>query len=63
MRPRLTLPISLYDIQGIAFGILMCSLAMLFLKSAGLVTGQLAGLALLLSYVVSMDFGSFVLCG
>ncbi|MQY43483.1 YitT family protein [Epibacterium sp. SM1969] len=51
-------PISLYDIQGILFGVLMCALALLFLKSAGLVTGQLAGLALLLSYVVELNFGA-----
>lgn len=51
-------PISFYDIQGMSFGVLMCSLAMLFLKSAGLVTGQTAGLALLLSYVVELNFGA-----
>ena len=54
-------PISFYDVQGIAFGVLMCALAMLFLKSAGLVTGQLAGLALLLSYVVPLNFGALFL--
>ncbi|MBT8155945.1 YitT family protein [Epibacterium ulvae] len=54
-------PISFYDVQGISFGVLMCSLAMLFLKSAGLVTGQLAGLALLLSYVANLNFGALFL--
>ncbi len=48
---------SLFDIQGLAFGIVMTSLSVVFLKAAGLVTGQTAGIALLLSYVVPMGFG------
>ncbi len=49
--------ISLYDFQGLCFGILMASLSLLLLKGAGLVTGQTAGLALLLSYVLPINFG------
>ncbi len=45
------------DAQGLAFGIVMTSFAVLLLKSAGLVTGQLAGLSVLLSYVTGWDFG------
>ncbi|MEM6666550.1 MAG: YitT family protein [Pseudomonadota bacterium] len=46
-----------YDAQGLAFGILMASMGVTFLKAAGLVTGQTAGLAVLISYMVPMDFG------
>ncbi|WP_422369988.1 YitT family protein [Hoeflea sp.] len=49
--------IAFHDVQGIAFGILMTSLGVVFLKAAGLVTGQTAGLALLLSYVLPLGFG------
>lgn len=49
--------ISFHDVQGIVFGILMTSLGVVFLKAAGLVTGQTAGLALLLSYVLPLGFG------
>ncbi|MDO6728492.1 YitT family protein [Marinovum sp. 2_MG-2023] len=49
--------LSAFDIQGLAFGIVMISLGVLFLKSAGLVTGQTAGIALLLSYLLPLDFG------
>lgn len=51
-------PLTLFDLQGLLFGALMCSLGVLFLKSAGLVTGQTAGLALLLSYVLPFEFGT-----
>lgn len=49
--------ISVFDIQGLAFGIVMASLGVVFLKAAGLVTGQTAGIALLLSYVLPLGFG------
>ncbi|MCA0873833.1 YitT family protein [Seohaeicola saemankumensis] len=51
------LQLSIFDIQGLAFGIVMTSLSVVFLKAAGLVTGQTAGIALLLSYVLPLDFG------
>lgn len=47
----------LFDVQGLTIGVILCALGILFLKSAGLVTGQAAGLALLLSYVLPWDFG------
>ena len=50
-------PISLYDAQGLAFGVLMTSLGVTFLKAAALVTGQTAGAAVLLSYMLPLDFG------
>jgi len=49
--------ISFHDLQGLAFGVLMTSLGVVFLKAVGLVTGQTAGLALLLSYVLPFGFG------
>lgn len=49
--------ISLYDFQGLCFGVLMASLSLVLLKGAGLVTGQTAGLALLLSYALPVNFG------
>lgn len=56
-RPSFKNLISFYDLQGLCFGILLACLAMVFLKGAGLVTGQTAGLALLLSYLTSQSFG------
>lgn len=50
--------ISLYDLQGLAYGIVMTSLGVTFLKAAGLVTGQTAGLSVLLSYLLPLDFGT-----
>lgn len=50
-------PVSVFDLQGMAFGIGMASLGVVFLKAAGLVTGQTAGIALLLSYVLPYGFG------
>lgn len=53
----MTFRMSVFDVQGLAFGIVMTSLSVVFLKSAGLVTGQTAGIALLLSYILPMEFG------
>ena len=47
----------LHDAQGVAFGVVMLSLGILFLKEATLVTGQLAGLAMLLSFATPLPFG------
>jgi uncharacterized membrane-anchored protein YitT (DUF2179 family) len=53
-RPRHT---ALDDFQGIAAGVALCALSLLFLRGAGLVTGQAAGLALLLSYSSGLELG------
>jgi uncharacterized membrane-anchored protein YitT (DUF2179 family) len=53
-RPRHT-PID--DAQAIACGAMMAALGMLFLQTAGLATGQTAGLALLLSYATGWELG------
>lgn len=46
------------DAQGILVGVTMCAFGVLLLTSAGLVTGQTAGLAVLISYATGMDFGA-----
>ena len=45
------------DAQGIAFGALMCGFGVHLLTSAGLVTGQTAGLAVLIAYATGWAFG------
>ncbi len=57
MPNSLKTPISIFDLQGLAISILLMILGILLLKSCGLVTGQTAGLALLLSYGLGWSFG------
>ena len=45
------------DAQGIAFGAVMAAFSAFLLGSAGLITGQLAGLSLLLSQATGYSFG------
>lgn len=45
------------DIQGLAFGSFMAAVGVVLLRHMGFVTGQIAGLALLLSYVTGLSFG------
>lgn len=45
------------DAQGLSFGAAMCAFGVLILTGAGLVTGQTAGLAVLISYVTGYSFG------
>lgn len=45
------------DAQGLIFGTLMCALGLQFLGHAGLITGQTAGLALVISYATGWGFG------
>ncbi|MCR8726307.1 YitT family protein [Frigidibacter sp. ROC022] len=52
--PRHTL---LDDAQGLGFGSLMAAFGMHLLLSAGLVTGQTAGMAVLISYATGWAFG------
>lgn len=47
----------LEDAQGLVFGTVMCGFALHLLTSAGLVTGQTAGLAVLISYATGWAFG------
>ncbi|WP_321363954.1 YitT family protein [uncultured Celeribacter sp.] len=45
------------DLQGYIFGTSMCAFALVMLRSLGLITGQMAGLAVLISYVSGLPFG------
>jgi uncharacterized membrane-anchored protein YitT (DUF2179 family) len=45
------------DAQGLAFGSFMASVGVLLLTHLGLVTGQTAGLALLIAYATGWGFG------
>lgn len=48
---------ALADAQGLLFGTTMASFAMMLLTHLGLITGQTAGLAVLISYVTGHSFG------
>lgn len=45
------------DIQGLSFGVFACSLGVVFLTQLGFLTGQTAGLALIMSYTLGLNFG------
>lgn len=45
------------DAQAFVLGAAMCALGIEFLRANGLVTGQTAGLAVLMSYVTPLSFG------
>lgn len=45
------------DVQGILTGTFLCAIAIIPLTSLGLVTGQTAGFAILLSYTTGYSFG------
>ncbi len=45
------------DAQGLIFGAAMCAFGVHILTSAGLVTGQTAGLAVLIAYATGWSFG------
>lgn len=47
----------LEDTQGLMFGSFLCAASMVLLTHMGLVTGQTAGLAVLISYVTGYSFG------
>ncbi|MFN3845825.1 MAG: YitT family protein [Paracoccaceae bacterium] len=45
------------DAQGLGLGVFLCTLGLQFLTHAGLITGQTAGIAVILSYVTGWGFG------
>lgn len=47
----------LEDVQGLATGTVMCSMGLVILTHLGLVTGQTAGLAVVISYLTGGSFG------
>ncbi len=48
----------LEDLQGLGLGVFLCAFALQFLTYAGLITGQTAGIAVILSYVTGWSFGA-----
>lgn len=46
------------DAQGLAFGVFMCGIGVHLLTSLGLITGQTAGLAVIISYLTDWSFGA-----
>lgn len=45
------------DVQGLGLGVFMCGLGIHLLTQVGLITGQTAGLAVILSYLTGYSFG------
>lgn len=45
------------DVQGIGLGVLLCSVAIHILTHLGLITGQTAGIAAIISYLSGWSFG------
>ncbi|WP_417249227.1 YitT family protein [Celeribacter sp.] len=45
------------DAQGFVFGTAMCAFALVMLRDLGFITGQTAGLSLLLAYILEAPFG------
>jgi len=46
------------DLQGLSLGIFLCGLGLHILTHVGLITGQTAGLAVMLSYLTGWSFGA-----
>ncbi|ATI41839.1 membrane protein [Pacificitalea manganoxidans] len=47
----------LEDLQGLSIGVLICSIGITFLAHLGFLTGQTAGIALIISYLSGWSFG------
>ncbi|QUJ77760.1 YitT family protein [Sulfitobacter albidus] len=45
------------DVQGLSLGVFLCGFGLSLLTSAGLITGQTAGVAVILSYLTGYSFG------
>lgn len=48
----------LEDVQGLAYGTVMAAFGIVLLTHLGLITGQTAGLAVLIAYVTGVPFGA-----
>lgn len=48
---------TLEDLQGLSLGVFLCAFALQFLTFSGLITGQTAGIAVILSYLGGWPFG------
>ena len=49
---------ALEDAQGLGLGVFLCALGLSFLTHLGLITGQTAGIAVILSYLAGWPFGA-----
>ncbi|MBU0780389.1 MAG: YitT family protein, partial [Alphaproteobacteria bacterium] len=47
----------LEDAQGMGLGVFLCALGLAILTSAGLITGQTAGVAVIIAYLTGWSFG------
>ena len=47
----------LEDIQGMTLGVFLCALGLTILTAVGLITGQTAGLAVIIAYLTGWSFG------
>lgn len=50
------------DAQGLVAGTMLAALSVVFLHGAGLFTGQIAGLSLVVSYISGWSFGAVFFC-
>lgn len=48
---------ALEDVQGLSIGVLLCATGLTLLTHLGLITGQTAGVAVILSYLTGWSFG------
>lgn len=48
---------TLDDVQGLSLGVFLCGFGIHLLTTAGLITGQTAGVAVILSYLTGYSFG------
>lgn len=48
---------ALEDLQGLSVGVLLCAMGLTLLTYLGLITGQTAGVAVILSYLTGWSFG------
>lgn len=55
--PKPTQHSLLEDIQGLSMGVFFCGIALHMLTNIGLLTGQTAGLAVIISYLTDWSFG------
>jgi len=57
-KPDVTRHTLIEDVQGLSTGVIMCSLGIFLLAHQGFITGQTAGLALIISYLTGWSFGT-----
>ncbi|ROU04222.1 YitT family protein [Histidinibacterium lentulum] len=58
MQPEPQKHSALEDVQGLGLGVFLCGVGLHVLTHAGLITGQTAGIAVILSYLTGWSFGA-----